>query len=125
MVCRTATAAVPVVCMIMGTPEGIDVVKGLQQLFEAVMVLGVGVMWHHQCPTGRGAYQRGPTENDNDTMPDLVWMDDIILGSLRAHNHEQPALPYAFRMNPGTPANILFGTRTGNQEDGVIQTPGD
>ncbi|KAJ7725454.1 hypothetical protein B0H16DRAFT_1471836 [Mycena metata] len=66
MVRCTATTAVPVVCMIMGIPEGIDVVKGLQQLFEAVVymtviigVLGVGVGWYHRRPVSRGAYQQG------------------------------------------------------------------
>ncbi|KAJ7702591.1 hypothetical protein B0H16DRAFT_1748206 [Mycena metata] len=174
MVPRTTTATVPVVCMVMGVTEGIDVMRSVQQFIGTVLcgvavigMLGIGTVWYYQRPTGRGAYQRGlfrgphpehatlrelrrrvhqlgvwmariseptarparrarrappgrrgrpiivrgPTEMEDDTMPDLVWMDDIIRNSTRAQNRENayPAPLYHYRTDSGAPVDVVFG----------------
>ncbi|KAJ7691854.1 hypothetical protein B0H16DRAFT_1486634 [Mycena metata] len=172
---------VSVVCMIMGAPEGIDVMRSVRQFIGTVLcgvavigMLGIGTVWYYQRPTGRGAYQRGlpygphpdnttlrelrrrvhqlgvwmarisepiarparrvrrapqgrrgppiivrgPNEIEDDTMPDLVWMDDIIRNSTRALNRENayPAPPYHYRTDAGAQVGVEFSPGFGRND---------
>ncbi|KAJ7711663.1 hypothetical protein B0H16DRAFT_1480140 [Mycena metata] len=193
MVPRTTTAAVPVVCMVMGVTEGIDVMRSVQQFIGTMLcgvavigMLGIGTVWYYQWPTGRGAYQRGlfhgphpehatlrelhrrihqlgvwmaciseptarparrhhrarrappgrrgrpiivrgPTEIEDDTMHDLVWMDDIIRNSTRAQNRENayPAPPYRYRTDAGAQVGVAFGPGFGRSDAETPDPPTD
>ncbi|KAJ7773999.1 hypothetical protein B0H16DRAFT_1450815 [Mycena metata] len=122
-----------------GDTRRIDVVKGLQQLFEAVVymtviigVLGVGVnvipthwigVWLAHlgaCGTPRLPLVRGP-ERNNDGISVSAWADKAILAHARVHDPDIP--PREVYLDSGARIGVQWGVEIEGIGPEVSNTP--